>query len=213
MCAIAGILHVKGFAGRNWGRGIAHRMSGHLVGWGVPGHSQIRIVDTDGRSVRPGTSGRIQVRSKGCFTTYPNRPEAVTANMTTDGWWDTGDWGRKDRLARVVLLDRQVERLESAPSAIALEDILLDRIPSLLEAVVLERDHQLVPVVATRNGPLDLARWRAATRDLPFGSREPIVVDDGDIPRTATGKVQRALLAERVAASFDDGVPFTVCQP
>jgi acyl-coenzyme A synthetase/AMP-(fatty) acid ligase len=213
LCAIAGVLHVRGFAGRNWGRSVERRMSGHLVGWGMPGHSRIRIVDSDGRGVPPSTPGRIQVRSRGSFTTYPNRPEAVGANLTADGWWDTGDWGKRDRLGRVILLDRQVERLTSAPSAIALEDILLNRIPWLLEAIVLERDGELIPVVATRNGPLDTAQWRAATRDLPFASRQPVVVDDSDIPRTATGKVQRAVLAERVAASLNGGSPVQAEQP
>lgn len=203
LCAIAGVLHVRGLAGRTWGRNIQRRISGHLVGWALPGHSRIRIVDGDGRVVPSGTPGRIQVRSRGCFTTYLNRPEAVGTNLTGDGWWDTGDWGKRDRLARLSLLDRQVDRLSRAPSAIALEDVLLDRMPWLLEAVVLEHHDELVPVVATRNGPLDVALWRDATRDLPFAPRRPIVLDERDIPRTATGKVQRRVLAERIAASHD----------
>jgi acyl-coenzyme A synthetase/AMP-(fatty) acid ligase len=203
LCAIAGILHVRGFAGRTWGRRIEQRLGGHLLGWGLPGHSRIRIVDGDGEVVQPGTPGRIQVRSKGCFTTYLNRPEAVGANLTADGWWDTGDWGKMDRLARVSLIDRQVERLTSGLSAIALEDVLLDRMPWLLEAIVLERERELVLVVVSRDGKLDTSAWRAATRDLPLLSRLPVVVDESVIPRTATGKVQRAALAERVSALLD----------
>lgn len=202
MCAIAGLLHVKGFAGRTWGRNVERRMGGHLVGWPVPGHSRIRIVDEAGRRVPTGTPGRIQVHSRWRFTTYPNRPEAVAANLSPDGWWDTGDWGRKDRLGRIALLDRQVERLTRAPSAIALEDILLDRMPSLLEAVVLEYDGELVAVVATRGGPLDTAQWAAATKDLPLRGRRPVVVDEDDIPRTATGKVQRAVLVKQLAPAL-----------
>jgi acyl-coenzyme A synthetase/AMP-(fatty) acid ligase len=203
LSAIAGVLHVRGFAGRTWGRGVGRRVSGHLVGWGLPGHSRIRIVDSDGKNVPPGTPGRIQVRAKGCFTTYLNRPEAVGANLTPEGWWDTGDWGKMDRLARVSLIDRQVERLTSDLSAVAVEDVLLDRMPGLLEAVVLERGRELVPVVVTRDGPLDVGIWRAATRDLPFLPPQPVVVDESDIPRTVTGKVQRAVLAERVTALLD----------
>lgn len=197
LCAIAGVLHIKGLAGRASSRTSSRgvRTSGHLVGWGIPGHSRIRVVDAEGKKVKRGTAGRIQVRSKGCFTGYLNFPEAVGANLAADGWWDTGDWGTMDRLSRVSLLDRQVERLTAAPSAIALEDVLHDRMPWLLEAVVLERDGRLVPVVVTRGDPLDAARWRAATADLPFGADPPIVLDDRDIPRTATGKVRRAVLA------------------
>lgn len=197
VCAIAGRLHMKGLAGRLSERNTARRLAGHLIGWIVPGHSRTRIVDEQGRIVGPSTAGRIQVRSTGRFTTYLNRPEAAQDNLTVDGWWDTGDYGWKDRLGRLTLIDRRVERLTVAPSAIALEDVLLDRMPWLLEAVVLERDRALVPVVATRDGAFDHASWRAATRDLPaVGS--PIVLDDHAIPRTATGKVQRAVLSALV---------------
>jgi acyl-coenzyme A synthetase/AMP-(fatty) acid ligase len=208
LSAIAGRLHVKGFAGRSLERDMKRRLGGHLIGWSLPGHSRTRIVDERGSIVPPDTPGRIQVRSRGRFTTYLNRPEAANDNLTADGWWDTGDWGKKDRLARLTLIDRQMERLTTAPSAIAMEDVLLDRMPWLLEAVVMERDSALVPVVATRNGALDPARWRAATRDLPGPLGEPIVLDRHEIPRTATGKVQRAvlagLIAEKVPASADD---------
>lgn len=199
VCAIAGRLHVKGFVGRSLERNIERRLGGHLVGWVLPGHSRTRIVDKHERIVALGTPGRIQVRATGHFTTYPNRPEAARDNLTADGWWDTGDWGKKDRLGRLTLIDRQVERLTVAPSAIAMEDVLLDRMPWLLEAVVLKRDRALVPVVAMRDGALDSARWTAATRDLPPALGQPIVLDEHEIPRTATGKVQRAVLAGLIA--------------
>ncbi len=86
-----------------------------------------------------------------------------------------------------------------APSAIAVEDVLLDRMPWLLEAVVLKRGRALVPVVALRDGALDAAWWRAATRDLPPVLGQPLVLDEHEIPRTATGKVQRAVLAGLIA--------------
>jgi acyl-coenzyme A synthetase/AMP-(fatty) acid ligase len=197
--AIAGTLHVKGFVGRLAERDLRRRLRGHLVGWVVPGHSRTRIADEQGRVVPVGTPGRIQVRSTGRFTTYVNRPEAARANLTADGWWDTGDWGRKDRLGRLTLIDRQVERMTAAPSGIALEDVLLDRMPWLLEVVVLERDGALVPVVAARDGRFEPARWQAATRDLPSPLIDPILLDDAEIPRTATGKVQRAVLAGLLA--------------
>jgi acyl-coenzyme A synthetase/AMP-(fatty) acid ligase len=197
-CAIAGRVHVKGFAGRLSDRRIARRLDGHVVGWRLPGHSRIRIVDEEGTTLGPGTEGRIQVRAKGRFSTYPNNLEAARDNLTVDDWWDTGDYGKKDQLGRLTLIDRQVERLTLAPSAIAIEDVLLDRMPWLQEAVVLERDHELIPVVATRSGAFDHARWRASVRDLTQIG-QPIVMDERAIPRTATGKVQRASLAALVS--------------
>ena len=116
-----------------------------------------------------------------------------------NGWWDTGDWGEKDRAGRLTLVDRQVERLTVAPSAIAMEDVLLDRMPWLMEAIVLEHDRALQPVVATRDGRFDHACWKAATYDLPaLGT--PVVLDEQAIPRTATGKVKRAVLSAQISA-------------
>lgn len=197
-CAIAGRVHVKGLAGRVSSRRIAKRLDGHVVGWALPGHTRIRIANEDGSIAEPGTAGRIQVRAKGRFSTYPNNLEAARSNLTADGWWDTGDYGKKDRLGRLTLMDRRVERLTVAPSAIAIEDVLLERMPWLQEAVVLERDHQLIPVVAPRSGAFDHAHWSASVRDLTHIG-EPIVIDERAIPRTATGKVQRAPLAALVS--------------
>lgn len=197
-CAIALRVHVKGFVGRISDRRIARRLDGHVVGRRLLGHSRIRIVGEEGTTLGPGTAGRIQVRAKGRFSTYPNNLEAARDNLKADGWWDTGDYGKKDRLGRLTLLDRRVERLTLAPSAIAIEDVLLDRMPWLQEAVVLERDHELIPVVATRDGAFDGAQWRASVRDLAHLG-QPIVMDESAIPRTATGKVQRASLAALVS--------------
>lgn len=197
-CAITGRVHVKGFAGRLSNRRIARRLDGHLVGRPLPGHSRIRIVGEEGTPVGPGAAGRIQVRANGRFSTYPNNPEAARENFKPDGWWDTGDYGKKDRLGRLTLMDRRVEKLTVAPSAIAIEDVLLERMPWLEEAVVLELDQVLIPVVATRTGAFDHADWRASVRDLAHIG-EPIVMDESAIPRTATGKVQRASLAALVA--------------
>ena len=104
---------------------------------------------------------------------------------------------RRTALVGSALIDRQVERLTATPSAIALEDVLLERMPWLREAVVLEREQRLVPVVATRGGAFDEACWQAATKELPT-LQAPIVLEDQAIPRTATGKVQRAVLSALV---------------
>lgn len=195
--------HVKGVTARLSELRGRRRLAGHPVGWTIPGHSRARIVDEDGAVVGPGVPGRIQVRSTGRFSTYLNRPEAARDNLMPDGWWDTGDYGKKDRLGRLTLMDRQVERMTAIPSAIAVEDVLLRRMPWLLEAVVLERLGEPVPVVGVRDGAFDEERWRAAVADLPVARSTPVVLDYDEFPRTATGKIQRArlsaLLAERAA--------------
>lgn len=190
---IAAKVHFKGLAGRRYAS-IERVLSGHSAGWTAPGYSRARIVGPDGAPVPAGTPGRIQVQSEGLFQTYINRPEAAAANLSDDGWWDTGDYGKRTRLGRIILIDRQVERMSVIPSAIAMEDVLLARMPWLLEAIALEHDGEVVPVIALRTGEFDEGAWRAAVADLPRLA-PPVVLDFHDFPRTATGKIQRTALS------------------
>jgi acyl-coenzyme A synthetase/AMP-(fatty) acid ligase len=179
-------------------RDIGRSLAGHRVGRSIPGYNRIRVVDAAGNVVPRGRAGRIQVRSKGRFAGYLNFPERFEENLAPDGWWDSGDWGARERGGALRLLDRQVERLGVAPSGIALEDVLLSRVPELAEVVVLERGSELLPVVVSKPSvTLTDERWSSATHDLPRLARPQHLRWD-DIPRTATGKVRRELLRERV---------------
>jgi acyl-coenzyme A synthetase/AMP-(fatty) acid ligase len=183
---------------RRAGRPLPAVSEGHALGWAVPGYAQIRIADERGTGVGRGEPGRIMARTRGRFCGYLNMPGLFEKNLTADGWWDTGDYGLLDRSRQLYLLDRQVERLSSASSAVALEDILLRRFPELAEAVVLELDGRLVPVVASRSGtPLDQGAWISATGDLAAMS-PPVLIGLADIPRTATGKVRRTILRQQI---------------
>jgi acyl-coenzyme A synthetase/AMP-(fatty) acid ligase len=173
--------------------------SGHGVGWAVPGYCKIRLVDDQGADAGRGQPGRILARARGRFCGYLNVPELFGKNLTADGWWDTGDYGVLDSAGQLHLIDRQVERLSQRHSAIALEGILMHRLPELAEAVVIEAGHCLVPAVATRDGvPVSGDRWATATDDLPDFSA-PVLVDWADIPRTMTGKVRRKVLRQQLA--------------
>ncbi|MFF3690571.1 class I adenylate-forming enzyme family protein [Streptomyces sp. NPDC002187] len=196
--AISARTHLKGIGGGSKQHELGRRMKGHPVGRGVPGVTKIRIVDADGAQVPAGTPGRIQVRTKALFSTYINRPEAARAGRSEGGWWDTGDWGEKDRFGRLTLIDRQVDRVSTVPSSIAVEDLLLERMPWLLEIVVLEQHGRIVPVAAVREGGFDADAWREAVVDLP-GFDSPVVVDFASLPKTATGKIRRSVLAARIA--------------
>jgi acyl-CoA synthetase (AMP-forming)/AMP-acid ligase II len=58
----------------------------------IPG-LRLRIMDGD-RSVADGTEGEIQVSGPMVFHGYTD-PEATAAAFTADGWFRTGDWGRR----------------------------------------------------------------------------------------------------------------------
>jgi acyl-coenzyme A synthetase/AMP-(fatty) acid ligase len=188
--------HVKGMP-RLFRRRKAPALGGHGVGPRFA-FCQVRILDDDGKPVPTGTPGRIVVRTPGTFSGYINRPELPSRNYPRGRWWDTGDWGTKSRLGYLTLLDRQVDRVAAAPSAIAIENVLLDQFPELLELVVIDVDGTALPVMSLRPGTaFRREAWEEAV-DRVARLAEPVIIPDGEFPRTVTGKIQRAQLKDMI---------------
>lgn len=75
------------------------------VGQPLPG-VDMRIVDEDGRELKPGDAGEVIVRAPNVAEGYLKRPEA-TAEAFRRGWFYTGDIGRMDEHGYLYLLDRK----------------------------------------------------------------------------------------------------------
>ncbi len=58
-------------------------------------HSQMRLVDAEGRDVPQGQTGELLIAGPHVCAGYWNRPEA-TAESLKDGWFHTGDMARQD---------------------------------------------------------------------------------------------------------------------
>ncbi|UNS95727.1 acyl--CoA ligase [Streptomyces tubbatahanensis] len=177
------------------------------VGRPIPGFTGMRVVDPKTmRRVPAGTPGVAFARTDGRCIGYLGEEERWHTK-TVGRWWNTGDWVVRSPTGLFRLLDREVDLIPGT-SCIELEDVLADRLPELLEAVVLGvPGERPVPVVSLRGGPLDPAAWQRATADLP-GMAEPVVLDSESLPRTSTGKVRRHELRERLlggTATFGTG--------
>ena len=147
---------------------------------------------------RSSRSSRGVVRTPGVFTAYINRPEQSSRNYPLGRWWDTGDQGMLSRFGRLTLIDRQIDKVSSAASGIAIEDVLLEEFPECLEIVVLDLDGALQPVLSLRPGQhLRRQAWQACADDLA-PMEQPLVIPDADFPRTVTGKIQRERLKARL---------------
>jgi acyl-coenzyme A synthetase/AMP-(fatty) acid ligase len=172
--------------------------TGHGVGPRFP-FCRVRILGESGEPLPAGAAGRVVVRTPGTFTRYLNRPGQTSRNHPRGRWWDTGDWGSKSRLGFVTLLDRAADRVSLGPSAIALENALLEKFPEFLELVVLDGRDRLRPVLSLRPGSeFRPQAWRESTvRLAPM--TEPVIIPDHDFPRTVTGKVKRSELTARLA--------------
>ncbi len=64
--------------------------SGRVSPW-----AQVRIVDPDGQEVAPGETGEIVARGPIMTNGYHNRAH-LNAEKSRDGWWHTGDLGRRE---------------------------------------------------------------------------------------------------------------------
>jgi acyl-coenzyme A synthetase/AMP-(fatty) acid ligase len=165
------------------------------VGWPALALARVRIVDPrTGRRARRGRPGRIEAHGPGVFAGYVGEPDRTAAHRH-GGWWDTGDVGVVTRTRQVRLLGRRVDQVPGIDDHLALEDLLLDRLPELVEIIIVPADHAApVPVVCTRDEtPLDVSRWERATADLP-PLAPPRQWAWRDLPTTATWKVRRPAL-------------------
>jgi acyl-coenzyme A synthetase/AMP-(fatty) acid ligase len=167
----------------------------------VPGY-QLRIADEQGRDLQPGEVGDLWVRGGSTAAHYWNRPE-LTAERMRDGWFFSGDkyrvdadgyyWyaGRSDDMFRVsgewvspieveAALIGHAAVLESAVVAHKDDDGLLK--PRAF--VTLKQPEQACEALA--NELRQFARQRLAGYKCP---RRIEFLDE--LPKTATGKVQR----------------------
>ncbi|MFW6639898.1 class I adenylate-forming enzyme family protein [Nocardiopsis algeriensis] len=189
----------------------AEDMDGRCVGLPLPGFIKVRVVGEDGKPLRRGRTGRLEVRSRGRVLTYLGEDGRYRKQLN-GSWWSLGDVGYLNRLGLLFLTDRDIDRIDSVDSNLELEDVLMSRLEELLEVVVVaDRDGAPVPLVCTRgDSPLDLRRWREAVRDLP-PLAEPLHVPFADLPRTSTWKIQRVqigrMLAEGTLRTVDQTSP------
>lgn len=166
---------------------------------------EVAIMDPLGNLVAAEREGEIAVRGASVTSGYLDAPEANQAAFR-NGWFHTGDIGRLDSEGFLFITGRLKEIINRGGEKIIPQDVedVFMACPAVAEAAVFAVAHptlgeDVAAAVVLRSGAaasaLELRRF-AATRLAPFKVPRRIVFLD-TIPRTATGKPQRALLAER----------------
>jgi long-chain acyl-CoA synthetase len=186
-----------------------HPFRADTVGKPLPG-MEVCIVDPD-----PDGIGQVTVRSKTVMSGYLNEPE-LTAETIVDGWLMTGDLGRFDRHGHLQLFGRKKNMIVTEEGKnIYPEDIeaVFDSLPAK-EFCVFAANYiwpqrsmvgeQLILVIHLEPGqPFteDLRRdiTMRNARLLNYKRIHGILVFDEDFPRTASLKIKRNILAERLA--------------
>jgi fatty-acyl-CoA synthase len=170
---------------------------------GLPGLCcEAAIIDDAGKELPPEMPGEIAVRGPNVFYEYWGN-EAATREALHDGWYRSGDIGRRDADGYFWVQDRKKNLIISGGENIypaEVERVLLEH-PDVGECAVIGRpdprwDEIPVAYVIRRAGsPVDADNLKAhvETQLARFKvPREIIFVDD--LPRTALGKVQHFML-------------------
>jgi fatty-acyl-CoA synthase len=173
----------------------------------LPGVS-LRVVDpASGRPQPVGTEGELQIAGGHVTPGYYGMPAETETLFVGEGWMHTGDLAREEEPGLFRFLSRLKEVIKTGGFLVApleLEAVLATH-PAVAEACVIAApDARLgeVGVAAVQLKPgaccteadlLDLCRARLAGFKVP--RRVAFVAD---YPRTATGKIQRAKLRDRL---------------
>lgn len=177
-------------------------------------HVDIEIRSAEGRLLGPDEPGEVWIRSETLFAGYHNRA-TETADALADGWFRPGDIGKIDRSGYLYILDRKNFMIISGGYNVY---------PTIVESTLAE--HDSVREVAVVGAPHP--RWGeapVAVVTLQAGHSETVLVLDelralgdaklakwerprhieivADLPRGATGKVDRRRIRDRFRAESD----------
>ncbi|MDO4291540.1 MAG: class I adenylate-forming enzyme family protein [Eggerthellaceae bacterium] len=181
----------------------------HVGAIGVPGwgwKAEIRDANDEAIEVGSGKVGELCVTGPGLMTCYYN-DEVATAETLRDGWLYTGDMAEFDDEGFIYLVDRKKDVVISGGEnlyPVQIEDFMhgCDEIKDV--AVIGLPDERLGEIAAAI---VELKPGSAATEDdinafcmaLPRYKRPRKIIFD-DVPRNATGKIEKPVLRERYNA-------------
>jgi long-chain acyl-CoA synthetase len=179
------------------------------VGKPLPG-MEVRIINPDSDGI-----GEVSVRSKTVMSGYLNEPE-LTAETIVDGWLMTGDLGRFDSTGHLQLFGRKKnmivteegkniypEDIEAAFESLPVKEFCIFAANYIWSQRTMVGE-QLLLVLHLEQGQTltdDLRRDISArnSRLLNYKRVHGLVLLNEDFPRTASLKIKRNILAERLA--------------
>ncbi len=199
-----------------WGR-IGCSVPG-AAGWTHDEHFAVVIANPeDDRPVPAGQVGEILVRPKvpfGFMAGYLNAPEK-TVEAWRNLWFHTGDAGSMDADGLITFVDRIkdcIRRRGQNISATEVEAVVLG-LPGVAEAAAFAvpsdvpgtEDEVMLALVPAPGETIDCDSLLArAGEQLPRFARPRYVRVVDELPKTATGKVQRAVLRQQGTAGARD---------
>ena len=166
------------------------------IGYPIDG-VDMRVVDKEGAEVPRGESGEIVIRGHNVMRGYWNKPDA-TAGVFTDGWFHTGDVGRRDEDGFFYVVDRKKDMIIRGGFNVyprEIEEVLYEH-PAVLEAAVIGVPHpthgeEVAAAVVLKPGTIagtDELREYVKARVAPYKYPRHVWLLES-LPKGPTGKV------------------------
>ena len=173
---------------------------------GLAAGPEVQIMDEAGNILSPDTVGEIVIRGANVTTGYENNPKA-NAEGFTNGWFRTGDQGVKDAEGYVSLTGRLKEIINRGGEKISpreIDEVIMDH-PAVAQVVCFGVPHpklgeEVGAAVVLKEGATatekDIQAF-VATRVADFKVPKKVLILP-EIPKGATGKLQRIGLAQKL---------------
>lgn len=184
------------------------------VGLPTPGVT-IRAVDDQGHNRPAGDAGMLEVRPTRRFAGYWRKPEETRARFRPDGFFVTGDIGWIGADGFLTIVGRATDLIISGGYNVYPKEVetVLDRLDDVAESAVIGLPHPdlgeaVTAVVELRPGQDDLneaAIIAQLRRDLAFFKVPKRVIVVRELPRSSVGKVQKAVLRQRLRDTYQTG--------
>ncbi len=173
---------------------------------GVAAGPEVAVMNDEGDLLPAGSTGEIVVRGSNVTSAYENNP-AANSESFTNGWFRTGDQGVMDEEGYLSITGRLKEIINRGGEKISpkeVDDVLMDH-PAVLQVVTFampdkKLGEEIAAAVVLREGidatDQDIRKF-ASGRLANFKVPRKILFLD-EIPKSATGKLQRIGLADKL---------------
>ncbi|MDT9000386.1 acyl--CoA ligase [Paucibacter sp. APW11] len=173
---------------------------------GLAAGPEVAIMDTNGALLAAGETGEIVIRGANVTAGYESNPSA-NAEAFSHGWFRTGDQGQMDAEGYISITGRLKEIINRGGEKISpreVDEVLMDH-PAVAQVVCFGMPHaklgeEVAAVVVLRDGQQaserelqDFVAQRLADFKVP---KKLLFMDE--IPKGATGKLQRIGLAQKL---------------
>ena len=173
---------------------------------GIAAGPEVAIMDNKGILLSAGEIGEVVIRGPNVTKGYENNPDA-NATAFSNGWFRTGDQGTIDGEGYLRLTGRLKEIINRGGekvSPLEVDEVIMDH-PAVAQCVTFAMPHkslgeEVAAAVVLREGQeaseadiRQFLRERLADYKIP---RKVLILEE--IPKGATGKLQRIGLAEKL---------------